>query len=101
MSSLGGPKEEVLVKIRFETKEEKIAALRVKTNLKDTGYRGVFLRSSLNHTDRLVMHNFQTILQELPTGHNLRVTAHGKVVKKDDPLMVAWSRGPPVHQTLV
>ena len=36
--------------------------------------------------------------QELPIGENYRVSANGKIVKKDDnPIMGAWTRGPPAE----
>ena len=86
-----------LVKIRFPTVDDKIAALRAKPNLNGTGYRRVYLRSSQSHTDRIMLQNMQAVLTELPNGDRYRVTGHGKLVKKDSPgQMGAWSRGPHV-----
>ena len=83
-----------LVKIRLPCKDDKIAALRCKRNLPDTGYRRVFLRSSMTHSDRLMQQNLQTILKELPHGDSYRVTANGKLVKKDPPVeLVNVNRG--------
>ena len=82
-----------LVKIRFPTVDDKIAALRAKQNLNGTGYRRVYLRSSQSHTDRIMLQNMQAVLTELSNGDRYRVTGHGKLVKKDNPgQMGAWSR---------
>jgi hypothetical protein len=87
-----------LVKIKLPTVNDKVAALRAKRNLVDTGYKQVYLRSSQSHSDRVMQQNLQTILKELPNGDSYRVTGHGKLVKKDNPVeMGTWSRGPPVH----
>ena len=87
-----------LVKIRLPTTADKISALRCKQNLKNTGYRRVYIRSSMSHTDRLIQLNFQTLLRDLPNGDQYRVTANGKLVKQDTATrMGAWSRGSPVH----
>ena len=86
-----------LVKIQLPTTADKVAALRCKRNLMDTGYRGVYIRSSSSHTDRILHQNFMTILKELPNGENFRVTSNGKLVPKDEQrAMGAWTRGPPV-----
>ena len=71
-----------LVKICFSSKDDKIAALRNKRRLTENGYRGVFIRSSLSHTDRVIQQNMISLLRELPNGDNFRITAHGKLVKK-------------------
>ena len=44
-----------LVKIQMPTTADKVAALRCKRNLMDTGYRGVYIRSSSSHTDRITV----------------------------------------------
>ena len=87
-----------LIKLELSSKEHKIAALRCKQNLRDTGYRGVFIRSSMSHTDRMVHHNFKTILKELPNGQEFKLLSNGKVVKNEPSRMGAWSRGPPVSR---
>ena len=69
-----------LVKIRFGRIDEKINALRFKRNLRDNGYRGTFIRSSMSHTDRIMQQNFQTILKSIPNGNDFRVAANGKIV---------------------
>ena len=86
-----------LFKIQLPTVTDKIAALRVKRNLMDSGYRGVFIRSSTTHTDRILHQNFMAILKELPNGDNYRVTSNGKLVTRDETReMGPWSRGAPV-----
>ena len=84
-----------LVKVQFRNKDEKIKALRCKRNLAEVDeYRRVYLRSSMSHTERLIQHNFQTILN----GNTFKLTGNGRLVNKDEPLqqnLGAWSRGPP------
>ena len=69
-----------LVKIVLPTVQDKVAALRNKRKLSENGYRRVFVRSSQSPTDRVMQHNIQTLLAELPNGNQFRVTAHGKLV---------------------
>ena len=84
------------VKIQLPSLDDKIAALRCKRNLQQTGYTGVYIRSSMSHTDRIVQQNFLTLLKEIPNGNNYMVTSNGKVIEKEQPQeMGAWSRGPP------
>ena len=73
-----------LVKIKLPTVNDKVTALRAKRNLLDTGYRRVYIRSSLSHSDRIMQQNLQTILSEIHNGESYRVTGHGKIVKKDN-----------------
>jgi len=89
-----------IVKIKLPTRDEKIKALRLKRNLMDNGYNGVYLRSSMSHTDRVAQPNLVSILRELPNGNKYHVTGNGKVILKDvAPVMGAWTRGPPVNNT--
>ena len=89
-----------LVKIKLPTVNDKVTALRAKRNLLDTGYRRVYIRSSQSHSDRIMQQNLQTILSEIHNGESYRVTGHGKIVKKDNPVeMGTWSRGPPIQPT--
>ena len=60
-----------------------ISALRRKRHLRDTGHRNVFIRSSQSHPDRLIQHNVQMILKELPNGDKYRVSSNGKLMIKD------------------
>ena len=74
-----------LVKIECSTKEDKIRILRQKGDLKDTTrYNRVYLRTSLSHTDRVMQHNFQKILSEMPNGHRYRVSGHGKIIDREE-----------------
>jgi len=86
-----------IIKFKMFSKEDKLKALRCKRNLPDNGYRGVYIRSSMTHPERLIQQNFLTILKEIPNGDKYRVTANGRVVLKDvQPNMGQWARGPPV-----
>ena len=85
-----------IVKLELQSNEHKIAALRVKANLRDSGYRGVFIRSSLSLTERVMHGNMRTLLQMLPNGEQYKTVSNGRVVKIDQQRMGAWSRGPPV-----
>lgn len=72
-----------LVKIELASKEDKIHVLRAKSCLKETRkYRRVFIRSSMSHAERVMHQNFQTILNEMPNGHNFRIAGNGKVIPK-------------------
>ena len=73
-----------LVKIELNTKEDKISVLRAKAVLKhENDYKKVFVRSSQTHEERLIRYNAQTLLNAIPDGQNYRITAGGKIVKKD------------------
>lgn len=75
-----------LMKIAYESVDQKVRVLRANTKLKEHAeYRRVFLRSSKSHTERLLELNAKTILSELPNGHLYRVSANGRILKKDDP----------------
>jgi hypothetical protein len=74
-----------IVKIELSNREDKIATLRAKTNLRfSQEFRKVFLRTSMSHTDRILQMNFREILKELPNGDTYRIAANGRVLKKDD-----------------
>ena len=74
-----------LLKIAFENVEQKIDVLRAKKNLKASrDFKNVYLRSSKNHTERILELNAKTLLSELPSGNQFRVTANGRIVKKDN-----------------
>ena len=74
-----------LVKIGFESVEQKILVLRNKHELKDQQrFRKVFIQSSKSHVERLLELNARTLLRELPTGKSFRVTANGRIKKKQD-----------------
>ena len=73
-----------LVKIVLPTIDDKIRALRNKRRLSTNGYGRVYIRSSQSHTDRLVQQNIETLLKELPNGNQYRITANGKLIKRDN-----------------
>ena len=75
-----------LVKIELAKKEEKIRVLRNKRKLKeseDDTMKQVFIQSSRTHVERLLELNVKAVLNELPNGNTYRVTANGRLVKKD------------------
>ena len=74
-----------LMKIAFESVEQKIKVLHAKTSLRGNGtYGRVYIRSSKSHAERLLELNTKTILSELPNGHLYRVSANGRILKKDN-----------------
>ena len=74
-----------LLKIAFENVEQKVQVLRAKENLKRThDFKNVYLRSSKNHTERILELNAKTLLSQLPNGNQYRVTANRRIVKKDN-----------------
>ena len=74
-----------LLKIAFENVEQKVEVLRAKVNLKRSrDFKNVYLRNSENHTERILELNAKTLLSELPNDNQYRVTANGRIVKKDN-----------------
>ena len=74
-----------LVQIECPTRDDKVRVLRQKGELKDTNsYNRVYLRTSMSHTDRVMQHNFQQILKEIPNVHQFRVSGNGKIIPRDD-----------------
>ena len=75
----------LLLKIAFENVEQKDEVLRAKVNLKRSrDFKNVYLRRSKNHTERILELNAKPLLSELPNGNQHRVTANGRIVKKDN-----------------
>ena len=69
-----------LVKISFQSLDQKILVLRNKMKLRDiTEYKRVFLKSCKTHTERLIELNARAILKELPRGKSFRVDANGRI----------------------
>ena len=76
-----------LLKIAFESVEQKVEVLRAKKNLSNSNeFKNVYLRSSKNHTERILELNAKTLLSQLPNGNQFRVTGNGRIVKKDNPV---------------
>lgn len=67
------------MKISFQHLDKKVAVLRKKRVLKDTGsYKRVMLKSSKSHAERLIELHTRTLLRHLPQGNNLRVHDNGR-----------------------
>ncbi len=67
-----------IVKIEFQTLDEKKRILREKSNLKNANmFRNTYIRSPKSHVERLLQLNIQLLLQELPNGHNYCLSANG------------------------
>ena len=47
-------------------------------------FKNVYLPSSESHTERILELNTKTLLSELPNGNQYRMTANGRIVKKDN-----------------
>ena len=74
-----------LLEIAFEMVDQKIGILRAKRKLSEsTRYKKVYLRSSKTHTECLLEFNAKSLLSEIPNGNTYRVTANGRIVKKDN-----------------
>ena len=74
-----------LMKVAFETIDQKVQVLRAKMALKGHPiFDRVYLRSSKSHTERLFELNAKTILSVLPNGHLYRVAANCHILKKDN-----------------
>ena len=74
-----------LVKIALETTAQKIALLRAKRQLKShDDYNNVYIKSSKTHAERLIETNARTIIQQIPNGKDFRITASGRIVKRND-----------------
>ena len=72
-----------LMKIELSSREDKITVLnRKKKLLESISFKGVFLRSAQSHVERLIQLNFKTILEEIPSGNQFRLTGNGRVVRK-------------------
>ena len=72
-----------VLKIAFETVEQKVNVLMAKQNLKQSEqFKNVYMRGSKTHTERILELNAKTLLSELPNGNQYRVTANGRIVKK-------------------
>ena len=73
-----------LLKIEFQSLEEKIQVLRNKQKLKNhRAYEKCFLRSSKSHAERLMEANLATLLDHLPIRNQFRVAGNGRLVQND------------------
>ena len=72
-----------LVKIQFESLEQKIAILRCKQSLKNTvDFKRVFLRTSKSFQERVMEQNLQAIMKMIPDGDKLILNSSGHIVPK-------------------
>jgi len=72
-----------LVKVTFDTVDEKVIVLRNKMALKDNEtYKNVYLKSCKSHAERLIEQNTRAILRQLPQGRRFRITANGRVQER-------------------
>ena len=68
-----------VLKIAFESVEQKVNVLRAKQKLKQSqSYKNVYMHGSKTHTERILELNAKTLLSELPNGNQYRVTANGQ-----------------------
>jgi hypothetical protein len=74
-----------VVKIQCYNKNDKIAILKAKQNLKDVRiYKNVYIRSAMTHVERLVKLNFETLLREVPGGHKYRIAGNGRIIPRNE-----------------
>lgn len=72
-----------LVKITFRNLNEKVLVLRNKMKLKDSqDYREVYVKSCKSHAERIIEMNARALLRQLPQGHNFRVDANGRIIRR-------------------
>ena len=75
---------------------KKVNVLRAKQELKQSRhYKNVYMRGSKTHTERILELNAKTLLSELPNGNQYRVTANGRIVKKQTDAGTNPTREPP------
>ena len=73
-----------LVKVELRSPEEKRALLRAKRKLRETlKYKDVFIRSSQTYAERIMRSNLKTILAEIPSGSEYKLTANGRILKNE------------------
>ena len=85
-----------VLKIAFENVEQKVNVLRAKQELKQSQhYKNVYMRESKTRTERMLELNAKTLLSELPNGNQYRVTANGRIVKKQPDTGTSPARGSP------
>ena len=74
-----------LLKIELPNLEAKKKILRRKTQLnKVQQYRKVYLRSSKTHAERLIELNTMTLLQQMPSANQFRMTGNGRLIPVDE-----------------
>ena len=69
-----------IVKIEFQSLDDKVRALRAKSKLSENSqYRRVFVRSSQTHTERVLHQNTMTTLKEMGVDQKFRFTGSGRL----------------------
>ena len=87
------PNKPGLLKIELPNLDAKKKILRRKTELsKVPQYRRVYLRSSKSHVERLLELNTKTLLEQMPTGNQFRLTGNGRLIHANED----YRHGPPV-----
>ena len=72
-----------LVKVSLEDIDQKILVLRNKFKLKNhRTFKRVFIQSAQSHVERLLELNALTLLRELPQGKSYRVSANGRILRR-------------------
>ncbi len=76
-----------IMKIEVKTLDQKIKLLKKKNkrsiNNTQNKCKNVYIHSSKSHVESLLELNTSTLLQEIPTGWQFRLTANGRLVKND------------------
>lgn len=73
-----------IVKVELRSLEQKLSVLRGKTSLKrHSKYENVWIRSSMQHGERVGNINFRTLLNIVPGGENYYLASNGRIVSKD------------------
>ena len=85
-----------IVKIQFRTVEDKVSVLQVKRNLQNSpDYSRVWLRSSKSHSERIMEQNMKTLIATDPKLKDYTLTAHGKLVKRQNNINNTAARNAP------
>ena len=72
-----------LIKVELSTVEEKVEVLRKKLDINNLE-PDTWMRSSQSHAERLNDLNFKTLLTMIPGGDEWRVTANGRLQRRDE-----------------
>ena len=77
-----------LVKIQMKSVDDKVAVLREKKNITNSReFSQVFIHGSKTHGERMMEHNFKTILDLIPGADDYMMTGNGRLVKRRDQAM--------------
>ena len=85
MTRFGMVRKPGIVKVQFESVEDKVKVLREKRNITNSPeFSNVFLRSSKSHSERIMQQNFKTLIEALPLAKDYMITGNGRLVKKEN-----------------